>query len=122
MYLTDEQYKQLLEKIFAGLDEVEEVIAHDCDDLGCKDTQCNVGLCNDLLTTKETAMFPDEFPERMDMKYRQQHQRCPLDNRTASEMDFSGCFWTCAVFQDGLRDIAKIKSRYARALYEFVDR
>jgi len=118
MPLTDEQYLQVLKSARAVLDRITEAHAFDDTTIGHKVTESNVGLCNDGLTTKETAKWPDEFPSRRSMKSLQAHHKCPLDKRT--EGDFAwGCFYHCRVFQDGLSDIEEMKVLYDEAIASF---
>lgn len=117
LYLTDEQYLDLLKKIRKDLEGLQEVFADDCTITGMKHTISNVGLCagvetesgwsKDKYTTRETAMWPEDFdkidkvkypyPQQFTMKYRQDKHRCPLDNRKKG--GFDGCFYTCMIFK-----------------------
>ena len=103
LYLTDEQYLELLDKIEEVLASGAPLYIDDCNDIGNKHTESNVGLCNDNLTTKETAMWPEEFPRRTDMKYSKDYHICPFDNRFDAiekgkkKCMFNGCFYTCSL-------------------------
>lgn len=117
--LTDEQFLELLKR---GLKLLEERYAKnpntlakgvDSTDFGDKYTETNVGLCNEeQLCTKETALFPDEYPQRKSMKYLDTHQKCPLDDRGPGSSDMNGCFYTCKFFQKGLRHLKPIIELY----------
>ena len=80
--------------------------------VGDKSTATNVGLCDDSLTTKSTALFPKDFPRRRDMKYLQNLHKCPLDTREVSNEWRSGCFYTCRFFNRKLKDVDEIKRLY----------
>lgn len=110
--LTDDQYLELLQRIRSSLDNVPRVSGYDCTDIGNKSTDVNVGLCNEEFTTLDTALFPDEYPERLASKYREDHHRCPLDYRAMEQLTLQGCFYTCSYFKRGLKDIPTIKSLY----------
>jgi hypothetical protein len=112
LYITDDQYLSLLKSIRAKLDFTNKASGFDCTDIGNKDTQCNVGMCSDEHTTKELALFPEQFPSRKAMKYTEQHHKCPLDWRPVSTEFRSGCFYTCMFFKRGLRNIETIKGLY----------
>lgn len=100
MYLTDKQYLQLLKRALKIVQNMSKVQAEDCTIRGCKDNTCNAGLCNDnQLCTPKIAMFPKDFPQRKDIKYLEDYQKCPLDWRTESQLDGNGCFYTCKIFQ-----------------------
>ena len=88
---------------------MQKINAKDCTIPGFKNNTCNAGLCNDAeLCTRKIAMFPDDFPLRKDIKYREDYQKCPIDKRTADQLDGNGCFYTCRVFQ------AKKKQRLSK--------
>jgi len=94
--LTDIQYisilKQILEVVqtpnFKGT-------VYDSTTTGDKYTESNCGFCNEMFTTKDTALFPDEFPDRKSLKYREDHQRCPFDRRAMDNKDMNGCYYHC---------------------------
>lgn len=101
IYLTDEQYWELLIKIYktvsaSGFDPQ----GYDSTSFGDKYTETNCGFCNDNFTTKETALFPDDFPERKSMKYGEIHHKCPFDSRPMNKLDINGCFYTCLIFKN----------------------
>ena len=108
--LTDQEYFALLKKARQYLETVTWIVYDDCNDWGCKHMESNVGLCNDSLTWKEIALFPEEWPKRRAMKYRKVRHRCPLDQRKNPGMN--GCFYTCDLFQGKITDIAEIKQRF----------
>jgi len=99
IHLTDEQYYSILLKIKKTVDQ--EGFKPTCDDctmVGMKHTETNCGLCNDNFTEKETALFPNEFPERKSMKYSQDNHKCPFDQRINKNYSY-GCFYHCCLFQ-----------------------
>lgn len=111
IYLSDEQYLEMLKTSRSNLDKIKKISLYDCDDIGFKDTQTNIGLCNDfLLCTKENALFPEQFPKRKDIKYRKNHHLCPLDSRKKS--DGNGCFHTCMAFKRKIKTIDEVKKAY----------
>lgn len=118
LHLNDDQYLTLLKKVRKCLDTLSYADGFDDTTIGCKDTQCNVGLCNDEMTEKEFSMRPDEFPQRKVMKYRQEHHKCPLDYRPVSKEFRSGCFYTCLFFKKNLRNIEEIKKHYDNRINE----
>lgn len=118
IHMTDEQYLDLLIRARRHLDTVGKVRSVDSTTIGDKYTETNVGLCNEELTTEETAMWPDEFPARKSMKYLRNHHHCPLDWREVSEDNFNGCFYTCRVFHSGLRDVEKMKQAFDMRIAE----
>lgn len=108
MYLSDSQYLSLLQTIKEAINTPNfKPIWYDCTDIGDKSTQTNCGLCNDNFTTKDMAMFPNEFPERKDMKYPKEYHKCPFDYR--KKQSLNGCFYTCWFFKRHLTDINKIQ-------------
>jgi hypothetical protein len=111
IHLTDKQYLELLKAGRARLDKIDKVTSHDSEDIGNKYTESNVGLCDDSLTTKDNAMWPEQFPGRLARKYKQKHHKCPLDPRPDGEYT-DGCFYECLVFQGKVKDISRIKKLY----------
>ncbi len=118
MYLTDEQHLMFLKKQRERLNHIDKATGIDSTTIGDKYTTTNVGMCDDSLTTKETALFPDEFPQRMSSKYTEKYHKCPLDKRKLSELGMNGCFHTCRFFKDGLRSITRIKLLYDELIKE----
>lgn len=114
MYLTDKQYYDLLKRARKSLDNIDRVSGYDCTVVGNKSTDTNIGLCDDSLTTKEIAKFPQYFPHNKALKYRKKHHKCPLDWR--KEPEEFGCFYKCLFFQKGLKDLEKIKELYDESL------
>lgn len=97
LYLTDEQYEAILLKIQSTVHQKN--FRYSCFDstlTGFKHTGSNCGFCNDDFTEKETALFPEEFPDRKAMKYRRSNHKCPFDMRTESYG--YGCFYNCYLF------------------------
>ena len=105
IYLTDEQYGKLLEKIKVAVSENTQFKVMDSTDIGNKYTTSNVGLCNDGFTELDTALFPEQFLEygRQSMKYTKIHHICPFDRRLEhvekdAPVNFSnGCYYTCSL-------------------------
>lgn len=118
IYLTDEQYLEVLHRGLKNLNKIKKVEGVDSTTIGDKYTETNVGLCNNALTTKETALWPDEFPNRDSMKYSEKHHSCPLDWRSKDEIDGNGCFFTCMFFKRNLRDLSQIKQLYKERIKE----
>lgn len=111
IYLSDEQYLQLLYIGRTHLDGVKHVYAEDSTCTGNKYTTTNVGLCNEELCTKEIALWPHKWPGRKTIKYRASGQKCPLDTRVSGDTS-SGCFYHCVIFQKKCTDIEHIKQLY----------
>ncbi len=112
MFLTDEQYVTILEKIKAVVfADGFKPSCYDCTDLGNKSTGSNCGFCNDGFTEEETALFPDDFPGRRTMKHRGHNHKCPFDMRSIPSLsDFgSGCFYDCYLFRNRKSDIDLMK-------------
>jgi hypothetical protein len=118
MKLTDEQYFDLLKRALQRIKESnDKVRGCDSTSIGNKYTECNVGLCDDSLTTKEIAMFPEFWDKgRRDMKYLRVYHKCPLDWRDKPTQQ--GCFYSCLFFKKGLRDKNKIIKLYEQRISE----
>ncbi len=136
MYLTDEQYLDLMKKIRKDIDGVTEIFAEDSTMIGNKYTITNIGLCAEAFdekgsvfskskyVTRETAMWPKDFdkigkvkydyPQMFAMKYRQSNQLCPLDKRNKG--GFNGCFYTCRAFKDKTLTMQEVKCLYDEAI------
>lgn len=98
--LTDEQYEDLLRKMLETVTSLNfEPTCVDSTDIGDKYTRSNCGLCNDEYTTIETAMWPDQFPQRKTMKYRGRNHKCPYDMRESVIHWEWSCFFKCRLFQ-----------------------
>ena len=104
MYLKDEHYERLLDKIETLIPQYDSFQVIDSTDIGNKSTTSNVGLCNEELTEYDMALFPEFFhEERKTMKYRESHQLCPFDRRVVDisqgkEVSFSrGCYYSCSL-------------------------
>ena len=120
-YLNDKEYliilKRMREKI-ANL--TDEAWGYDDTTIGSKHTECNVGLCRDdpEVYTKEMNLFPDQYPERVSPKYRDECGKnkhyCPLSKKHKSW----GCFYDCLYFQDHLTDKTKILELYDKRIME----
>ena len=122
LYLTDKQYTKLLLKI-------KEIVERDNFNYSCYDstavgdkfTTSNCGLCNNDLTEKDMALFPDQFPERRSKKYRLENHKCPFDMRTGFHR--SGCFYQCCLFH-GIENMphTKLKKPTINQLKKLVDK
>lgn len=77
IYLTDEQYLSLLIRQRDRITHIKEASGEDSTHSGDKYTVTNVGLCDELLTTKDTALWPEDFPQRKSMKYRKKAPQMP---------------------------------------------
>lgn len=111
MYLTDEQYLFLLDKLLRNPMKMSsgKYRVIDSDTIGNKYTESNVGLCNDNFVAKHTNMRL--WKNRSSMKYRENHHLCPYDQRALILLQaianpeapmpdvnwFNGCFWTCRI-------------------------
>lgn len=119
LYLTDEQYLCILKKIEATI--AQDGFRPSCFDsnaLGDKYTESNCGFCCDEFTDKDTAMFPDRFPERKSMKYQGKNHRCPFDVRKEPGILGwgSGCFGDCYLFQNRRYDIKLMREMVDRVI------
>lgn len=107
LYLTDKQYRGLLDKVEDLVEKTNTFQVYDNTDSGNKSTTSTIGLCaDDKLTTLETASFPKEFPKgRTSMKYREKYHICPFDTRLhhlETEVPtnmMNGCYYTCRLQQ-----------------------
>lgn len=106
LYLTDEQYVKLLDKVENLIHKYDSFQVVDSTEIGNKYTTSNVGLCNDEeMTDEDNAMFPEYFIKhgRTGTKYRQKHQLCPFDTRINNILTetpvnmFNGCYYTCSL-------------------------
>ena len=139
IYLTDEQYLDLLKKVREDLNRIKKIVAIDSDQTGNKHTFTNCGLCTgyigrgecwsrDTHVTMETALFPEDFkkkgktrpyPQQFSMKYRKDQHRCPLDSKKGSrDAMASGCFYRCMIFQRKFRTptIKEMKRMYDKII------
>jgi len=107
LYLTNLQYVEILLKIKEVVDRPNfQPIFYDSTEPGNQYTESNCGFCNEGFTTKETAYFPEYFPKRRTMKYRQDHHRCPFDMGPAGNLGWaSGCFYRCYLFNNKEHDV-----------------
>ena len=108
LYLTDKQYVRVLRKIEAAIAcDNFRVSCSDCTMIGNKSTDSNCGFCNDAYVGEDMALFPDQYPERMTMKYRWRNHRCPFDmSEESGILGWGyGCFSRCYLFKHlGKRD------------------
>ena len=101
IHLTDTQYKRILLKIKETVGQEEfQYSCVDSTNIGDKYTRSNCGFCNDEFAEKDTALFPENFPERKSIKYRQEHHQCPFDMRSKNVHFGFGCFYDCCLFQN----------------------
>ncbi len=120
IYLTDPQYLKILHKIQVKVKEPGfKPNCFDSTALGDKYTESNCGLCCDDFTDKETAMWPNQFPERKSLKYRLEHHKCPFDERVESGFGFGmGCFYKCYLFSNRTYDVQLILKMVASQITE----
>lgn len=105
IYLTDEQYLKLLDKVKDLVIREDSYFVFDSTTIGDKYTTSNIGLCNEELTDLDTALFPNEFKNynRKCMKYKKEHHLCPFDNRIKlietkeTTNMLNGCYYTCSL-------------------------
>lgn len=115
LYLTDEQYEKILLKIRDTVYREEfKPVCCDSDQLGNKYNRTNCGFCNDGFTDQETALWPEKFPVRREMKHRRAHQVCPFDVRQfgltiAKSPNLTGCYYHCYLFNNTRWDIQLIR-------------
>ena len=104
LYLTDKQWLSILYKIRDTISKPGfKPGGCDSTEPGNKYTETNCGLCNDNFTTLKTSLFPEEFKDgRTTMKYTEDHQICPFDTRPRDSDHFSGCQYTCGIFNKKL--------------------
>ncbi len=113
LYLTDKQYQSILLKIKKTVEQNN--FQYNCVDstsIGDKYTKSNCGFCNNDFTEKDTALFPEQYPERKSMKYRLANHKCPFDMRTPDNLDMgygNGCFCRCYLFHTRKINITTIK-------------
>ena len=109
IHLSDGQYLEILRQIVKRVNEPDfKPSGYDSDFPGCHETGTNCSMCCDDFATKDNVLFPDEFPNRKNFKYRQDHQCCPFDMDTSQQWP-SGCFYRCYIFMVIDHDIALIK-------------
>lgn len=99
MHLSDDGYLRALLRMGARIAAGLPLTGFDCTAVGAKDTQCSWGLCSDSLEQwpdDEDHLFPERLPHRSSPKYRQAHQRCPMQ---ADDGEPLGCFYRCRFFQ-----------------------
>ena len=114
MYLSDTSYFTILKKIETKVNDPDfSPRFEDSTTIGEKHTISNCGFCNDDFTDLESAMWPADFPQRKDMKYRLEHHKCPFDMRITGDFNF-GCFYQCLLFKPskdmrGLNNKTKIE-------------
>lgn len=124
MYLSDKEYEKILVKIKDAVNKDGFTpYCRDSDQIGNKYNKTNCGFCNDNFTDPETALFPDKFPVRKEMKYRKKHHICPFDTRqfglTIKQPScYTGCFYHCYLFNGG-RDVELIRLMAEATLINF---
>lgn len=95
IHLTDAQYREILNKILEVVQQENfHAIVEDSEQIGNKYTTSNCGLCSQQYTTQETAMFPEDWPSRRELKYTLANHRCPFDSRESANYSY-GCFFYC---------------------------
>ena len=101
LYLTDEQYEKILTKIRDTVQK--DGFTPNCRNSnrpGDKYNETNCGFCNDSFTDPETALWPEKFPVRREMKHRKSNQMCPFDVRQFGLIierspQYTGCYYHC---------------------------
>lgn len=124
MYLTDEQYLDILYKIRMRVGSLGfRPSAFDSAFPGDKYTESNCGFCCGEFVTEETALFPEQFPERRSMKYRLDAHKCPFDMReTPDVLGWGwGCFSECYVFHCHPPDVQLMRTLVANRIKEVED-
>lgn len=116
--LTHEQYSRILLKIKEAVDQPGFRPAfYDSTTVGDKYTTSNCGFCNDEFTDEETSLWPDQFPKRKSMKYREDDQRCPFDTRKEAPSGYAwGCFYHCYLFQGKSHSVEEIRRMVREAV------
>jgi len=114
-HLTDDEYLSLLKKLRNSLESNPEIIGYDCTAVGCKNSECNIGLCNEEFKIKP---------------HRRENHKCPLDSREGlvkyqeicgsvfTGYD-SGCFWHCKFFNKEKINIEQVKELYDKRIEKF---
>ena len=119
IYLTDEQYTNILRKIWESLkDDNFKVSRWDSTFPGDQYTTSNIGFCNDDFTEMDTALFPDQFPKSKDRKYRLSNHKCPFDLREDDNGSGwgSSCFIRCYLFRTKIHDIPLMRTMVEKLL------
>lgn len=102
LYLTDEEYLRILQNL---KDEIQnsgvQLVYENSDDFGNSYNYCSWGLCSiskNIAPEPTMHLWPDRFVKesKVAIKYRQPHQKCPLDKRQSENS--LGCFYSCCVF------------------------
>lgn len=117
MNLTKRQYLTVLKRMRKKIaTSTEKVSGYDDTTVGCKHTECNVGLCSDdpKVYTKAMNLFPEQYPARVSSKYRRDDHCCPLSGKGVS----SGCFYNCLFFKRHLVDRGTILELYDNRIRE----
>lgn len=117
LYLSNKEYLIVLKRVREKIaNRVTEARGYDDTTMGSKNTECNVGLCEDdpKIYTKEMNLWPDQYPARVSPKYTRDKQYCPLSKGHKT----NGCFYSCLFFKDGLTDKKKILELYDERIAE----
>lgn len=101
LYLTDEEYLRILQNLKEEIQNGAQLVYENSDDQGNSYNFCSWGLCSisrNIAPEPIMHLWPDRFVKesKVAIKYRQPHQKCPLDQRV-HESSF-GCFYSCRVF------------------------
>lgn len=96
LYQSDASYVKTLRELKRRLDNNTPLHFYDCEDIGNKNTECTLGLCDDSI-------------ERMqDGVYSGKGHTCPHDSRyvnkdgslnSDAESSRDGCFYSCHIFK-----------------------
>lgn len=103
LYLTDEQYLGILDRLQKRIEDNSPLVYRDSTTPGDKYTYCSWGLCSAdkvIYPTPDLQLFPDHFPERISPKYTTRRHLCPFDKRDVLK-HAGGCFYHCRIFRDG---------------------
>lgn len=101
LYLTDEEYLRILQNLKKEIQNDARLVYENSNAPGNSYNFCSWGLCSiskSIAPEPTMHLWPDRFikESKVAMKYRQHHQKCPLDKRQVSTS--LGCFYSCRVF------------------------
>ena len=95
LYQTDQSYLNSLHKIERRANNGTPLKFYDCEDIGNKNTECILGLCDDSIQRAQDGI------------YQAAHHHCPHDGAhfevdgtpKRSDCGSSGCFYRCHIFK-----------------------
>lgn len=110
LYLTDEEYLRILQNLKEEIQNDAKLVYENSDAPGDNYNYCSWGLCSiskSIAPEPTMHLWPDRFVKesKVAMKYRQPHQKCPLDKRQFSTS--LGCFYSCRIFNKGRGKLPK---------------